>query len=69
MKTDEPPTDEWTKTVCKIGQGHDCCRFLTMSPEGWSCEKHSPLARILNQRAMRAQMIARSDNCRGKGSR
>jgi hypothetical protein len=69
VTTNEPPTDEWTKTVCKIGQGHDCCRYLTMSPDGWSCEKHGTLARLLDRRAAAGEMVARSDNCPGKGSR
>lgn len=65
----EPPTDEWAKTVCKIGQGHKCCRYLTMSPDGWSCQKHGSLASTLDAKARLGQMVARADNCLGRGSR
>ena len=63
------PTDEWTKTICKIGQMAACCRYLTMSPAGWSCEKHSPLSVILDRRVEDGTMNARGDNCPGKDSR
>lgn len=30
------------KNVCKIGQGHACCRYLLMGPKGWECAKFLP---------------------------
>lgn len=58
-------TDTWTKRVCKIGQGHACCRYLTISGGGWNCEKHSDLGRYLDQRVAAENMNARGDNCPG----
>lgn len=66
---DPPPDDEWARTVCLIGKGNACCRYLTMSPGGFSCEKHSTLRETLDRRVAHRQMVARGDNCEGKGSR
>jgi hypothetical protein len=63
------PDTEYAKTVCKIGHGHECCRYLTMSPRGWSCEKHSELKKHFDYRAFLGTMTARGDNCTGKDSR
>jgi len=27
------------KNVCKIGQGHDCCRYLLAGKDGFECAK------------------------------
>jgi hypothetical protein len=54
------------KDVCKIGQGHDCCRYLTMGPGGWDCEKHSMLKLVLDHRVITETIVARGDNCEGK---
>lgn len=64
-----PPDDQWVKDVCRIGQGATCCRFLTMSPEGWSCEKHGEHSALLTHRAACGQMTAIADNCAGRISR
>lgn len=62
------PTDEYVRTVCKIGQRHDCCRYLAMGRNGWSCEKLNPeLKAHLDSRG--DDMTARGDNCAGLGSR
>lgn len=62
---EEPVTTEYAKEVCKIGKGADCCRYLTMSPKGWSCEKNSSLREIINART---DMVAKADNCGGRKS-
>lgn len=63
------PDAEYTKTVCKVGQGANCCRYLTMHPEGWSCEKYSEMGKLLNYRVAIGSMHACGDNCSGKDSR
>ena len=65
----EPPTTEWAKTVCKVGGGHECCRYLTMAPDGWSCAKHTGLAALLDKRVAEQSITARGDNCLGRGTR
>src|SRR5262245_18136903 len=64
-----PPTDFHTRTVCRIGQGADCCRYLTMSPGGWSCQKLTGLKAELDRRVAAGTMVARGNNCPGLGAR
>jgi hypothetical protein len=63
------PDEEWTVRVCKIGQGAACCRYLTMHPHGWSCEKHGGLRAHLDMRVAAGTIRARGDNCAGKAAR
>jgi len=59
--------NEQIKTVCKIGQGHDCCRYLVMSPEGFECGKlEMPVKKVLDSRVQAGTITARGDNCDGK---
>jgi len=62
------PDDQWARTICAIGQGAGCCRYLTMAQDGWCCEKFSGIAGLLNERASLGQMTARGDNCAGRKS-
>lgn len=62
----EPPDDEHVRTVCLLGQGTGACRYLTSGRNGWSCEKLSYLASQIN---CRTDMIAKGDNCEGRGPR
>ena len=56
-------TTEHMKNVCKIGQGHDCCRYLTCSVDGFQCEKLGALKGVIDSRVQ--YMSAQSDNCEG----
>lgn len=56
---------EYIKTVCKIGQGEKCCRYLLLGAEGFYCGKHSSTAGVLNARVAAGTIIARGDNCSG----
>lgn len=59
------PEHEHITNVCRIGQGAACCRYLTMSTQGWGCEKHTALKRTLDRRVEVGEMNARGDNCEG----
>lgn len=61
-----PPDTKWAKEECRIGQGSRTCRFITMGPKGWSCQKHGELAETLNLHAELGMMRATSDNCEGR---
>lgn len=63
--TQDELTDDHAKTVCKIGQGNDCCRYLTMSGMGWGCEKGTALKFLLDARVATQSINARGDNCEG----
>jgi len=58
--------NEHVKTVCKIGQGHDCCRYLVMGMQGFECAKHSAMASHLDMRVAQESITARGNNCEGK---
>jgi len=64
-----PVDDAHAKTVCKIGQGAACCRYLAMGGNGWSCEKGSNLRYHLDARVAQGTMNARGDNCDGRLSK
>lgn len=56
--------DEYRSTVCKMGQGAECCRYLTLGGlSGWGCAKHTSMAWAIDQRA--ENMNAKGDNCDG----
>lgn len=56
-------TVEYIKDVCKFGQGHDCCRYLTCGPNGFECEKLGALKGVIDSRVQ--YMTAQADNCEG----
>jgi len=58
--------NEVVKDVCKIGQGHMCCRYLVMGTRGFECVKHSAMATLLDNRVETETITARGDNCDGK---
>lgn len=56
-------TDAYRETVCKIGKGADCCRYLTMGGSGWGCAKRTAMRDAIDARA--DKMNAKGDNCGG----
>lgn len=61
----DPQRDQYVKAVCQPGT-HQCCRYLTMSPTGWNCEKNTQLGRQLDARVAAGTMRATGDNCEGR---
>jgi hypothetical protein len=59
-------SDDKIKEICKIGEVKDCCIFLTVGPDGFTCEKfNSSLAHMLLDRYSRGTMRAnRIGNCK-----
>lgn len=58
---------EYTKSVCHIGEGHACCRYLVASGDGFECAKDSSLAPTIDARVASGSFTARGDNCPGYG--
>lgn len=58
--------DDHAKKVCKTGQGSECCKYLTMGYNGWSCEKLTTMGTSLKDRI---GMTAKGDNCDGRAPR
>lgn len=62
-----PPDREWLDTVCKIGQGAACCRYVICGPNGFGCARWlSGLADQIDIRAGRGDMKAVAINCVGR---
>ena len=58
--------ENWLKEVCKIGQGAQCCKFLTSGPKGFQCAKMDPaLATEIAATWHLTQHTAQGDNCKG----
>jgi hypothetical protein len=56
---------EYAKATCKIGQGHDCCRYVMGGADGFECARHTDLKDYLDRRVTEKSIIARGDNCPG----
>lgn len=52
------------RTICKIGQGKKCCRYLQLDGNGYRCQKLSPFMRNLINARIRTS-TAKGDNCDG----
>jgi len=50
MTTNNLVSDDYATRVCKIGQGHECCRYLTMGGAGFACAKLTALRHTLDAR-------------------
>jgi len=55
------------KTICKIGQGAACCRYIVGGHEGITCAKNEDIGRLLDRRVALKLMKAQGDNCPGYG--
>jgi hypothetical protein len=63
----ERVTEEHAHEVCKIGQGAECCRYLTIGAKGWSCEKTYPRGKaIIDRQVEHGMWTAKGDNCDGR---
>jgi hypothetical protein len=51
--------------TCRIGQGPACCRYLTADAAGYSCEKTSPIGRVIDARVAAGTFGSLGDNCTG----
>lgn len=59
------PSSDHVKDVCKLGAGKATCRYLSMGPNGFRCEKASSLRGYLDKRVEEGSMGAIGDNCEG----
>lgn len=57
---------EKLQTVCKMGQGYACCRYITAGGGGIECAKLIPeLKAQIDHRVAVGAFVARGDNCEG----
>jgi hypothetical protein len=53
--------------ICKYKKGKDTCRYIFLSPYGFSCVKKTPLKPTLDKYVSEEKMSAQGDNCEGLG--
>jgi hypothetical protein len=53
-------------TICKIGQGFNCCKYLVVGSDGFECMKINQANKKIIDSNWGAQKSAQSDNCEGK---
>ena len=56
------------KGVCKYKQGKETCRYIGLSPNGFSCVKKTPIKNALDERVQNNLMKSQGDNCEGLGN-
>lgn len=57
---------EELKTLCRIGEGAACCRYLAADAGGMECLKHTRLRATVDARVAAGTFTAQGDNCPGK---
>lgn len=55
--------NEKAKTICKLGKGSECCKFLVCGPGGFECAKLTSMRKHIEDRT---NMNAKGDNCEGE---
>lgn len=64
----KPMEMDYIKSTCKIGQGAECCRYLTMGSKGFECALlEESLRIIIDERVETGKMVSISKNCKGYG--
>jgi len=56
-------SDEYARTVCRVGLGASCCKYICVGEDGFECHKLTSLKSTIDERAK--SMAAKSDNCDG----
>lgn len=59
--------NEYIRTVCKIGQGAACCKYLGAGTGGLECLKVDPgMKRVVDKAWAADEHVAQGDNCEGQ---
>ena len=45
------------ENVCKLGEGHDCCRYLIIGSDGFQCAKQRTLRSTLDEKVANKLII------------
>ena len=56
-------SSEMLETVCLVGKGAECCRYIVAGADGITCAKHTSLKLTIDARINK--MTAKGDNCDG----
>jgi len=61
-----PDDDPRLKSLCRIGEGKLCCRWLARGGKGYFCAKLDPEIRAwIEQESAAGRVGAQGDNCDG----
>ena len=53
-------------SVCKMGQGASCCKYLVMGTKGFECMKTDPKnKKVIDDNWATTPHVAQGDNCEG----
>lgn len=52
-------------SVCRVGKGAKCCRYLCLDEHGFCCGKLSALRPVIDARVAAGTMRAMGDHCSG----
>lgn len=55
-------SDDEAKSICKLGQGENCCAFLVAGPDGFECVRMTDLSAMILDRLDKGTM-----NAKGRG--
>ena len=53
------------KSVCRIGEGQDTCRYIMRNKDDYVCVKNSIVQISIDENVERGGMVARGNNCSG----
>lgn len=52
--------------VCKVGQGANCCKYVTAGADGIQCAKINPADKgLIDREWATREHVAQGDNCEG----
>lgn len=59
--------NKYIETICKIGQGVACCRYLVVGTRGFECYKFNPKDKeVVDNNWATYKHVAQGDNCEGQ---
>ena len=53
------------KNICRIGEGHDTCRYIMRNQDNYVCVKNSIVQVSIDETVEKDGMVARGNNCKG----
>ena len=53
------------KSICRIGEGQDTCRYIMRNKDDYVCIKNSIIQISIDENVEKGGMVARGNNCSG----
>lgn len=58
-------SNDTLKSTCRIGDGHNTCRYIMRNEDDYVCVKNSIVQLSIDGKVEEGGMIAKGDNCSG----